>query len=86
MKKVHPIDPNRVYLMGFSMGGYGTWVWAANHPEQFAAISPNAGGLSDKGPKEISNDIDEWAQNLAAVPTWAIHGKLDKIVTYERSI
>jgi poly(3-hydroxybutyrate) depolymerase len=34
------VDPDRVYLTGLSMGGSGTWTWAAAHPERFAAIAP----------------------------------------------
>ena len=85
LKATHPIDPTRIYLTGFSMGGYGTWAWAATDPEQFAAISPNAGGLGRGGPKDITDDLERWAQNLASVPTWVIHGKLDKTVSAERS-
>src|SRR5947208_1343242 len=32
-------DPQRTYLTGFSMGGYGTWLIAAKHPERFAALA-----------------------------------------------
>jgi len=40
------IDRDRVYLTGFSMGGYGTWQTAAAYPRTFAAIAPVC-GLSD---------------------------------------
>ena len=32
-----PIDPDRVYLTGLSMGGYGTFDWLARDPDRFAA-------------------------------------------------
>jgi predicted peptidase len=38
------VDKDRVYLTGLSMGGYGTWALAAEHPEKFAAIVPICGG------------------------------------------
>ncbi|MRG48088.1 phospholipase [Chitinophaga sp. SYP-B3965] len=51
VKRSYPIDTNRVYLTGLSMGGYGTWIWASAHPERFAAIVPIAGyGLSRLNP------------------------------------
>ena len=31
------VDPDRVYLTGLSMGGYGTWNLLAASPERFAA-------------------------------------------------
>src|SRR5262245_8852001 len=36
--KNYAIDPNRVYLTGLSMGGYGTWDLGLRYPERFAAI------------------------------------------------
>ena len=39
-----PIDPDRVYLTGLSMGGIWTYGWAIQHPERFAAIAPVCGG------------------------------------------
>lgn len=38
-------DPTRLYLTGNSLGGYGTWHFAARHPGKFAAIVPVAGGI-----------------------------------------
>ena len=40
----HPIDRERIYLTGLSMGGAGTWDLAARHPEWFAAAVPICGG------------------------------------------
>ena len=39
------IDSQRVYLTGFSMGGYGTWYLAAKYPQRFAAIVPIGGHI-----------------------------------------
>lgn len=71
----YPIaDPCRVYLVGFSMGGYGAWELAARHPEMFAAVVPIAG----KG-------NPEFAQRLADLPIWAVHGQDDDVVDIEGS-
>jgi len=43
VKKTFPIDTNRVYLTGHSMGGHGTWHIALTHPDLFAAAAPLAG-------------------------------------------
>ncbi len=42
----YPIDPDRVYLGGHSMGGHGVWVVGTAHADRFAAIGPGAGWLS----------------------------------------
>jgi len=41
-----PIDNNRIYLTGHSMGGHGTWHIGLHHPDLFAAIAPSAGWTS----------------------------------------
>jgi predicted peptidase len=85
LKATLSIDEDRVYLTGHSMGGYGTWAWAATNPELFAAVAPNAGGLGHGGPTDITPDFDTWAKNLAKVPLWAFHGAMDNTVPADRS-
>jgi hypothetical protein len=42
--KLHDrVDPNRVYVTGFSMGGTGAWFFAGRHPDLFAAAAPGPG-------------------------------------------
>ena len=43
VKKSFPIDTNRVYLVGHSMGGHGAWHVGLAHSDLFAAIAPGAG-------------------------------------------
>ncbi len=64
-----PIDPDRVYLTGLSMGGMWTYGWAALAPERFAAIAPVCG---DWDPAD--------ACRLKDLPTWAFHGAKDDVV------
>ncbi|MEM0915259.1 MAG: alpha/beta fold hydrolase [Planctomycetota bacterium] len=63
------VDPDRVYLAGFSLGGYAAYNWAATQPDRFAALVP----IATWGyPAE--------ATNFAAVPIRAYHGNADFIV------
>lgn len=78
-------DPDRVYLTGSSMGGFGTWAWGAASPEYFAAIAPLAGGLGLGGPKAISPDLAQWLDSLVEIPVWAFHGAMDSVVPADRS-
>lgn len=68
-------DQERLYLTGLSMGGYGTWHWAAAHPEKFAAILPICGG---------GNPAQ--AKRLVDLPTWAFHGTKDNIVPVSETL
>lgn len=67
-------DPDRVYLTGLSMGGFGTWSWAAKEPERFAAAIPICGGGDPKN-----------ADKLVDLPIWVFHGGKDPVVSLSRS-
>jgi predicted peptidase len=64
------IDPDRIYLTGISMGGYGTWSLATNFPDRFAAIAPICGG----GAPTLA------AFHIKNLPIWAFHGAKDSVV------
>jgi predicted peptidase len=38
-------EAQRIYLMGASLGGYGSWYLAAKYPKKFAAVVPVSGGV-----------------------------------------
>lgn len=84
LKKILPIDEKRIYLTGNSMGGYGTFVWAGNSPNHFAAIAPIVGGLGPGGPKDVTPKLDEWGRNLAGIPMKAYYGENDRVVPADR--
>lgn len=79
-----PVDTDRIYLTGNSMGGYGTYMWAATNPGLFAAIAPMVGGIGPGGAKDITKDLDAWGKNLATIPMRSYYGKKDKVVPYDR--
>ena len=43
VREKYNVDPDRIYLMGHSMGGWGTWWIGLRNPDLFAAICPMAG-------------------------------------------
>ncbi len=69
------VDRDRIYLTGYSMGGYGTWDTAEEYPELFAAIAPICGG----------GDTDQ-AGRIRGLPVWAFHGAKDPNVPVDESI
>jgi predicted peptidase len=59
-----PVDPNRIYITGYSMGGIGTWFLADKYPDTFCGAIPIAstpiGYLSGKVPHYvIQGEYDE---------------------------
>lgn len=43
------VDPSRVYIMGLSMGGIGTYDIVSRYPDTFAAAIPICGAADEKG-------------------------------------
>ncbi|MDH4059129.1 MAG: prolyl oligopeptidase family serine peptidase, partial [Cyclobacteriaceae bacterium] len=74
LAKDFPIDTTRKYVMGLSMGGYGTWYLITRYPNTYAAAVPICGG-------------GDWNQAhvLTHIPLWVFHGKKDEIVLPEQS-
>ncbi len=54
------VNPKRVYCVGYSMGGKGTWEWAMNYPDRFAAIIPK-GFIPDLSKIDGMVDLPIWA-------------------------
>jgi predicted esterase len=93
-KKHYSIDPDRIALRGFSMGGASTWHMAAHHAGLWSAAAPGAGfaesaiyaNVMVKDPKptwyELKlhhlYDATKYAANLHQCPTVAYSGSIDK--------
>jgi predicted peptidase len=78
----YPVDTNRVYLTGLSMGGFGAWSLALEFPERFAAVAPLCGGGNPYYP--MSYNASRKAA-IKALPFWVFHGDKDNSVALEES-
>ncbi|MBR3711360.1 MAG: LysM peptidoglycan-binding domain-containing protein [Bacteroidales bacterium] len=65
----YKVDTNRFYVLGMSMGGYGTLDVAAAYPDRVAAAIALCGGASGK---ELCS--------LGTLPLWIVHGTADELV------
>lgn len=72
---VLPIDTNRIYITGISMGGIGTWDAITRYPNFFAAAAPVCGGGDETK-----------ASRLVNIPIWAFHGANDNVVLTSRTV
>lgn len=70
-----PIDKEKVYLTGLSMGGTGTWMLAMAEPKRFAAIAPICG-----------SGLYWYANILTDTPVYMYHGDCDEIISIQESI
>ena len=70
----YPMDDSRVYVLGMSLGGYGTMDFCGTYTEKIAAGMALCGGCSLK-------DV----QGLGELPFWIIHGTGDRAVGVEQS-
>ncbi|WP_312359352.1 prolyl oligopeptidase family serine peptidase [Agrobacterium sp.] len=66
----HRVDRSRIYLIGYSRGGFGAWSMAEQFPETFAAVVPIAGG----GIRHYLNRTNE------KTAFWAFHGANDEVI------
>jgi len=67
-----PVDEDRIYITGISMGGFGTWSALAEAPDLFAAAVPVCGGGNPATAKVIKE-----------IPIWAHHGVADPVVSVD---
>lgn len=74
VRKEYPVDAERIYATGLSMGGYGAWDLVCRRPELFAAAVVVCGG-ADEGQ----------AARVKDVPVWLFHGAKDGAVLPARS-
>lgn len=64
-----PVDTNRIYITGLSMGGFGTYDAIERYPQLFAAAVPVCGG----------GDVSK-AATIAHIPIWIFLGSEDAAV------
>ncbi len=82
-------DPDRTYLTGLSLGGYGVWEVARTYPRTFAAIAPVCGGIfwsyQPSRWNEQTTLPEEYARVLRREPVWIFHGADDPVVSPRQS-
>ncbi len=71
--KEYPIDKKRVYIMGSSNGGMGSWTQLGIHPERYAAAIPMMGCI-------FTPDVDGYCKTIKDKSVWAVHAADDKAV------
>ena len=76
--ELHPIDPERVILVGFSQGGAMAYEWALSEPERFAGVI----ALSTWLPEPLASAIGE-RPGQDELPILVLHGTDDQVVSVD---
>ena len=74
MRGYYNVDPDRIYLVGHSMGAIGTWHLAAKYPDLWAAVGPFSGTGS---PASV--------ERMKGIPQIVVHGDADPTVNVSGS-
>lgn len=74
IKDEYPIDNNRIYITGLSMGGFGTLTLLSEFPERFAAAVVVCGG----------GDLNK-VSKYKDIPLWLFHAEDDPVVPVDFS-
>ena len=92
VREYYAIDPSRIAMRGFSMGGAGVWHLATHHADQWVCAAPGAGFAETAEYLKVRTekiadyervlwqmyDATDYALNLYHCPTIAYSGELDK--------
>lgn len=66
----YAVDRTRVVVVGYSIGGRGTWFLSSHHADLFTAAVPMAGSTN------------EAVETLATMPTYIIHSRRDQVMPF----
>lgn len=76
--KIHPIDPERIVVLGFSQGGVMAYDLALGRPDRFRALVALSSWLPDAVVAGLAPDPAR-----AALPTLLVHGTRDPMVAID---
>src|SRR3954466_13313939 len=74
VRKEYNVDPDRIYLLGHSMGGGGTWHIGIKHPDLWAALAPIS-------PATVRPATD--LKKIKHIPVILVQGDKDMLVRVE---
>jgi len=78
MKKEYPVDPEKIFLFGFSMGAVMSFALSLTHPEMFRGIIAHSGYVPEQS--ELSF---HW-EDLGTPALFVAHGIHDPVVSVDR--
>ncbi len=92
VREEYNVDPDRIVVTGFSLGGMGTWYFASRHADMLSAAIPIASvpivtGTSESGSEAVQRfrreGSVEWPPDLLGLPMYVIHSADDELIPIE---
>lgn len=77
IKKTVNVDSDRVFAVGYSLGGYMSWTLAYLYPELFAGVVPMASTISIPG--DLAGGWEQITRNFAHLPILHVWGSADSL-------
>ena len=74
-------DPQRIYLAGLSLGGYGSWYLAAKYPNKFAAMVALGGGVVTPGAQPLAS-----LKSLMSAEMFALYSAPDPYAAFAKAV
>ena len=79
--RAYDIDSDRIYLTGYSQGGFLSSAYAKDFPEKIAAVAAVSPAFAD--------EVDPLANNFCGierVPLWLFHATNDEVIPFNNTI
>ncbi len=70
VQRRYSIDPDRVFIMGHSMGGAGSWFVGLRYPDRFGSITPIDAAMGFGNAADVPENLPDWMlpQNALFLP------------------
>jgi len=78
--KRYAVNPDRIFLYGFSMGGYGAWRLGLGHAERFAGVAVASAPL-----RHGEEDLEPLLASVEHLPLFVVHGTADTSISVEEA-
>ena len=87
----YAVDPDRRLIAGFSLGGTGTWLLAAEHPDSISAaiaiataptLAPGDTTFRTEYQRLMDGGTVLWRESLATTPFFVIHSRDDQLIPF----
>lgn len=67
VQRRYSVDPDRVFIMGHSMGGAGSWFVGLRHPDRFGSVTPIDAAMGFGNATDVPENLPDWMQPQAAL-------------------